>query len=733
MRVYELAKELDLSSKDILAKGESEGWDLKSHMSTLTDAQQKFFIDFFDRQRSSGLTPEVAQEIENSRSLPQVKSNKGSSDEESSSVLKEDEVLSQEKKGHRKNKKTGEVLSNVMPEVTLDVASVDSVDSLFEPEVEVVEISFPIPLREFCRLLDLKPNQVISVLIREGKFIPSLDFVLTVDHIGFLKTDFSFVPRGFSLVEVDKSIVIDEGRKKKKKKKKASQKEQKDTSKFRPPVVTIMGHVDHGKTSLLDYVRSAKVVEGESGGITQHIGAYSVETSNGPVVFIDTPGHEAFTHMRARGAQVTDIVVIVIAADDGIMMQTKEAIEHAQSAGVPIVVAINKIDKPNADVDKVYSQLSEMDLTPEQWGGKVVTVSVSAHTGEGVDDLLEYLALESELLELESDRSCPCHGVVLEAHVCKGQGVLVTLLVQEGVVSQGQVIWTKSGSGRIRQIQNDQGHRIKEAYPGYPIQVMGFDVVPESGEQFYYASSEKEAKKKRQCFIEETQEVVVEEKKAFTLEDLYEGEDKRVFTVFLKADNYGTLEAVRDALENFSFEQIEVKVVKSGVGMISESDVMLAKVMKSSLLAFHIDTPSRIQKFIENEGLQLLSYDIIYDLLDGVKEILSDLIGYVEKEVYVGRAVLKQVFHVSSQGSVVGCLVEDGMFERNCIVVLKRGAEELHRFHLRSLKRVKDDVKEVKEGFECGMLVAKYKDCQEGDTLEAFRVEREKLELDSVN
>ncbi|SFR45757.1 bacterial translation initiation factor 2 (bIF-2) [Marinobacter gudaonensis] len=500
----------------------------------------------------------------------------------------------------------------------------------------------------------------------------------------------------------------------------------------RAPVVSVMGHVDHGKTSLLDYIRRTKVASGESGGITQHIGAYHVETDHGMVSFLDTPGHAAFTAMRARGAQCTDIVILVVAADDGVMPQTKEAVQHARSAGVPIVVAINKMDKEEADPDRVKTELAGMEVIPEDWGGDVQFVPVSAHTGQGIDDLLEAVLLQAEVLELEAAADAPAKGVVVESSLERGRGSVATVLVQNGTLRQGDMVVAGSYFGKVRAMTDEAGKQVKEAGPSIPVEILGLNGTPDAGDEFFAVADEKKAKELAEFRQSREREQRLQRQQAAKLENLFEnmGKDEvKTLNVVLKTDVRGSLEAITKALQDLGNDEVQVKIVSSGVGGIAETDVSLAMATNAVIFGFNVRADTASKKLVEQEGLDLRYYSIIYNLIDDVKAALTGMLAPEFREDIVGIADVRDVFRSPKFGQVAGCMVVEGTVYRNKPIRVLRDNVVIFEGELESLRRFKDDVAEVRNGMECGIGVKGY-DVKVGDQIEVFdrvRVER-KLE-----
>ena len=495
----------------------------------------------------------------------------------------------------------------------------------------------------------------------------------------------------------------------------------------RSPIVTFMGHVDHGKTSLLDAIRKTKVAESEYGGITQHIGAYKVLLSHGEITFLDTPGHEAFTAMRARGAGVTDIVVLVVAADDGIMPQTQEAIDHARAAGVPIIVAINKIDKPQADIDRVKKQLAKLNLAAEDWGGKTITVSVSAKTGQGIDDLLEMIILEAQMLELKANPDRLARGVVIEAKLSKGRGPVATLLVQNGTLHLGEVIIADKYYGKIKAMYNDRGQSVTSVGPSFPVEVSGLSGISRVGAQFFVIDDEKVARELALKRQENERQQQIKAVKRISLEDLHsqiqEGKIKEL-RLILKADVQGSLEAIKETLNKLQSQEIKWNIIHEGVSSINTSDVILAIASDALILGFHVEVEAGAKELGVKEDVDIRQYNIIYELANDIKAALEGMLEPKLKKVFLGRVEIRKVFKLSRAGIVAGCFVTKGKINRTASLSLVRNGEVIFEGKLSSLKRFKDDVREVQEGFDCGITLSGFGDIREGDIIEAYDIEK---------
>jgi len=580
-----------------------------------------------------------------------------------------------------------------------------------------LRIENAIRVSDMAHQMGLKANEIIKVLFNLG-IMATINQSIDFDTAAIVAAEFSYEVEktGFEEKDYLEEQVPDKP----------------EDLRPRPPVVTIMGHVDHGKTSLLDAIRKSHITTGEAGGITQHIGAYHVRTKKGEVVFLDTPGHEAFTAMRARGAQITDLVILVVAADDGVMEQTREAVNHARAANVPIIVAVNKIDKPGADPDRVLRELSELGLLPEDWGGDTIVQKVSAKTKEGLDDLLELLALQSEIMELKANPNKPAKGHIIEAKLDKGRGPVATVLVQEGTLRQGDNFVCGTFSGRVRALLNDQGKKVKEAGPSIPVEVQGFTGVPEAGEEFNAVADEKVARRIADARAVKQRESDLASQSKITLETFLASsadDEQKTLNLVLKADVQGTLEAVQESLKKASTDKVNVNVVHAGTGAISESDILLASASKAIIIGFNIRPTATIKNKAAHENVDIRFYDIIYKLVDDVKNAMAGLLAPVEKEVYLGQAEVRQTFTLPKVGTIAGAFVADGKIVRNAGVRLLRDGVVVHTGRIGSLKRFKDDAKEVLHGNECGIGIENFNDVKVGDIIEAFDTVQEAATL----
>ncbi len=576
-----------------------------------------------------------------------------------------------------------------------------------------IEIKVPISVKDLAVRLGQKINIVLKQLMTIGVFA-NINQSVGEEIATKLAHDF-----GFNLLKVktqEEQIVLDHKK----------EQENPDLLKPRAPVVTFMGHVDHGKTSLLDRIRTAKVADREHGGITQHIGAYSVELSKGTITFLDTPGHEAFTAMRARGAHITDLVVLVVAADEGIMPQTEEAIDHARAANVPIIVALNKIDRKNADPERVKKQLADHDLMPEDWGGKTIVVAVSATTGQGIDDLLDMILLEAEVLELKANYDKKASGIVVEAHLSRGRGSIATLIVQGGILREGDFVVVGPNYGKIKAMFNDLGGTIKEAGPSRPVEVFGLPEVPEAGEMFYVIEDEKKAREIASDRQQKFKEQKLNSQTRVTLEDLYASIQKgavKELNVILKADVQGSLEAVRDSLTKIPSDEVRIKFIHTGVGDVNTSDVLLAKASNAIIIAFNISIDPKAKEELAKTDVDVRQYRIIYDAVNDLRQALEGLLAPKIKRHFLGRVEIREVFKLSRSGVVAGCYVQKGKVKSRASIEILRNGEIIFTGVISSLKRFKDDVKEVGEGFECGITLNNFKEIQAGDIIEVYEIE----------
>jgi translation initiation factor IF-2 len=580
-----------------------------------------------------------------------------------------------------------------------------------EPMVRDVTVPETITVADLAHKMALKASEVIKVLMKLGQMV-TINQVLDQETAMIVVTELGHAPIAAKLDDPESLLA-------------EAQAGAEVVAEARPPVVTIMGHVDHGKTSLLDYIRRTKVAAGEAGGITQHIGAYHVETPRGIITFLDTPGHEAFTAMRARGAKATDIVILVVAADDGVMPQTKEAIAHAKAAGVPLVVALNKIDKPEANPERVKQELVANEVVPEEYGGDSPFIPVSAKTGQGVDDLLENVLLQAEVLELKAPKEAPAKGLIIESQLDKGRGPVATVLVQSGTLKRGDVVLAGSAFGRVRAMLDEAGKPVATAGPSIPVEIQGLSDVPAAGDELIVLGDERKAREIALFRAGKFRDTKLAKQQAAKLENLFEGAGEgaaRTLPLIIKADVQGSQEALVHALTKLSTDEVKVQVVHAQVGGISESDINLAIASKAVIIGFNVRADVSARKLAEGNGIQVRYYNIIYDAVDDVKAALSGLLAPEQREQVLGLVEIRQIIRVPKVGAVAGCMVIDGLVKRTASARLLRDNVVVWTGELASLRRFKDDVKEVKAGFECGLSLKNFDDIKEGDQLEIFEV-----------
>ena len=579
-----------------------------------------------------------------------------------------------------------------------------------EPMVREVLIPETIAVGELAQKIAVKAAEIIKVLMKMGT-MATINQILDQETAMIVVEEMGHVAKAAALDNPEAFLA-------------ETDHPEEAALSARPPVVTVMGHVDHGKTSLLDTIRRTRVASGEAGGITQHIGAYHVETPRGVVTFLDTPGHAAFTAMRARGAKVTDIVVLVVAADDGVMPQTIEAVHHAKAAGVPLLVAVNKIDKPEANVERIRQELVTQGVVPEEWGGDAMYVNVSAKTGEGIDQLLEGILLQAEVLELKAPAAAPARGAVIEARLDKGRGPLATVLVQSGTLRRGDVVLMGATFGRVRAMLDENGQPVQEAGPSIPVEIQGLSDVPMAGEEVVVLSDERRAREIALFRQGKFRDVRLAKQQAAKLENLFEqmGEEVKILPLIVKADVQGSAEALSQALAKLSTDEVKVSIVHSGVGAISESDVNLAMASKAVIIGFNTRADATARKLVTSSGVDVRHYTIIYEAVDEVKAAMTGMLSPEKRESVLGTAQVREVFRITKVGAVAGCYVQEGVIRRGTQIRVLREGVVVHTGELDSLKRFKEDVREVKFGFECGISLKNYNDLQVNDELECFEV-----------
>ncbi len=612
-----------------------------------------------------------------------------------------DEAFEGKGKKGRKQKQSAEVKK---PQQKQEEKKEEKIKQIVIPEV--------LTIKELADKMKVVPSVIVKKLFLQGKVV-TVNQEIDYETAEEIALDFDVLCEKEEVVDVIEELLKED-------------EEDTSTMEKRPPVVCVMGHVDHGKTSLLDAIRHTNVTDREAGGITQHIGAYVVEINGEKITFLDTPGHEAFTAMRMRGASSTDIAILVVAADDGVMPQTVEAINHAKAAGVEIIVAINKIDKPGANIERVKQELTEYELIPEDWGGSTIFVPVSAHTKEGIPELLEMILLTAEVLELKANPNRAARGLVIEAELDKGKGSVATVLVQKGTLHVGDAIAAGSAHGRVRAMMDDRGRRVKEAGPSQPVEILGLNEVPNAGEVFVGCDTEKEARCFAETFIAQNKVKLLEETKSrMSLDDLFtqiqEGNLKEL-DIVVKADVQGSVEALKQSLLKLSNEEVVIKVIHGGVGAINESDVILASASNAIIIGFNVRPDATAKDIAEREGVDIRLYRVIYNAIEDVEAAMKGLLDPVFEEKVLGHAEVRQTFKASGVGTIAGAYVQDGIFERNCSVRLTRDGIVIFDGPLASLKRFKDDVKEVRAGYECGFVFENYNDIKEGDLVEAYKM-----------
>lgn len=743
-RVYELAKELNMETKELLDKLQELNLPPMTHLSGVDEETANMVRDLFLEEDKVAVKERPKRKIrkakEDTESIDKNtnKAKKNAKPEAKKANVKEDrrEEAKKEsaennnqgrnkknknnknnnnnnnnnnqannKKG-KKNRQNNKKNDNKAQEVK------EEKQEAKKAKDEVVYIQDPIIVKDLAEKLGVGVNELITKLIMLGLMLnqnQSVDFdtaSLMADEFG-VKVELEVPQSEEEALELDFE-------------------DSEDSLVTRPPVVTVMGHVDHGKTSLLDAIRETKVQAGEAGGITQRIGAYSINVKGKKVVFLDTPGHEAFTQMRARGAQITDISVIVVAADDGIMPQTKEAISHSKAAGVPIIVAINKIDRPEANIEKIYQELADNDLLPEKWGGSTITVEVSAKKRINIDELLEMIILVAEMEDIKANPNRRAMGTVIEAQLDKGQGPTATVLVQKGTLKKGDYVVSGTACGKIRLMVDDNGKGIMKASPSTPVKIMGLSEVPEAGEFFYAVESEKKARAIAEMRKEKQREEMITATQKVSLDNLFdrikEGELKDL-NIIIKADNKGSIEAISSSLTKLSNDEVKVSVIHSGVGGISESDVMLASASNAIIIGFNVRPNNGAMDLANAESIEVKTYRVIYDIIDDIKNAVKGMLKPKTKETVLGRATVRATFRLPSGQTIAGIYVDNGKITRNSSIRLLRDDVVIHDGGISSLKRFKDDAKEVATGYEAGLGLDNYNDVKEGDEMEAYIIE----------
>ena len=677
VRVYELARDLGIPSKDFVEELRSQGIEVKSHMSGLDEETAGLVSDLY-RDKETPAQSESVTAIEES--------------------VVEDEPVAEV-----------EPVTEVEVEATLSSAAPSRPAE--SHGATVVRVPEALTVKDLVETAQVKAKDVFMQLMGFGT-LPSINTVIDID---IANTVLQKLGKSVTLVseqEENPESVTD-----------ASEPE---SLQGRAPVVTIMGHVDHGKTSLLDAIRAANIQATEAGGITQHIGAYEVQTDRGKITFLDTPGHEAFTAMRARGAQITDIVVLVVAANDGVMPQTREAVAHAQAGNVPIVVAINKIDLEDANPDRIKQQLTELELVPEEWGGHTIFVEVSAKQKYGLDDLLEMILLQAEILELRADPAQMAKGTIIEARLDKALGPVATVLIQKGTLEVGEAYVAGNHHGRVRAMKDDLGHKIKQAGPSVPVEVLGFAAVPSAGDAFSVVRDERRARQISSVRQDKQRNQQLAQNTRVTLDDLYRsisaGEVKDLNLV-VKGDVHGSIQALWDSLSKLESEKVRLRLIHGSTGGITESDIMLASASNAIVIGFNVRPIPKASELAEQERVDVRLYTVIYEAISDVEKAMLGLLSPTYKEKTLGRAQVRAIFRITRVGAVAGCYVNEGLMRRNAMARVIRDSVVIHEGRIASLRRIKDDIEEVPVGFECGVGLGRYQDIKEGDTIESFMFE----------
>ena len=748
-RVYEIAKQLNISNRELIDMLKEIGIDVNNHMSSV---DEKFIGQISDmvngvkngntekeseKEASENVKAEAEKQNNDSKKAEQHKQQeykknneqKNERDQKKSQNQRNDRPNQNMKSGdggnfnknkngknngknnnqqqnnNQKNKKNNKNNKNMAKPVPAPEPVVEE-----EDEIRFMEIPESLTVKELAEKIGKSGAEIVKCLMKRG-IMAAINQTVDFDTAVSVGEEYNVI---FEL-EKEKDIFEE-----------AFKQEEEDESllEARPPVVVVMGHVDHGKTSLLDAIRHSHVTSREAGGITQHIGAYTVQINGSPITFLDTPGHEAFTAMRMRGAQITDIAVLVVAADDGVMPQTVEAINHAKAAGVEVIVAINKMDKPSANPERVKQELVEYGLIAEDWGGETICVPVSAATKDGIDTLLEMIILTAEMKELKANPNKPARGAIIEAQLDKGRGPVATVLVQEGTLNIGDPIVAGSSFGRIRAMMDDKGRRVKKAGPSKPVEILGLSEVPAAGEAFYVAANEKQARQLAESVVAQSRKDMLKDTpQKVSLDDLFsqiQSGNVKELNIVVKADVQGSVEAVKQSLEKLSNEEVRIRIIHGGVGAITESDVMLATASNAIIIGFNVRPEPSAKAFADEEKVDVRLYRVIYNAIEDITAAMKGMLDPVYEEKVIGHAEVRQLFKASGVGTIAGSYVLDGKFTRNSQVRILRDNIVVYEGELESLKRFKDDVKEVNTGYECGLVFKKFNDLKEGDIIEAF-------------
>ncbi|MEE1516569.1 MAG: translation initiation factor IF-2 [Lachnospiraceae bacterium] len=768
MRIYELAKQIEKDNAEIVALLKEKGIDVKNHMSSIDDEAINIVKAAFggkeevkkeeSKKEEAKLKKEYKEASPKNENKPEHKANDKKPEHKGNDKKPNDNKANDNRNNKPNNNKNNNNKNNNKNDSNKNQGDKKHITQVFNPqnsaqndrnknnknnknnnfnnngnkngkggqnkpqpqpkpepkeeEIKVITIPDYLTIKELADKMKMQASAIIKKLFMQGKMF-SINQEIDYETAEEIALEYDIIVEPEEKVDVIEELLREE-------------EDDEATLVTRPPVICVMGHVDHGKTSLLDAIRKTNVTTGEAGGITQHIGAYMVTCKGEKITFLDTPGHEAFTAMRMRGAQSTDIAVLVVAADDGVMPQTVEAINHARAAGISIIVAVNKIDKPSANIDRVKQELAEHELVAEDWGGDTVFVPVSAHTGEGIDQLLEMILLTAEMLELKANPDRKARGLVLEAKIDKGRGPVATVLVQKGTLKVGDAAAVGSSFGRIRAMISDTGERVQVATPSTPVEILGLNSVPNAGEIFVSTKNEKEARNFAETFIADGKEKLIENAKAknrMSLDDLFtqmQTGDVKELNIIVKADVQGSVEAVKQSLIKLSNEEVVVKIIHGGVGAINESDVILASASNAIIIGFNVRIDNMAKDTADREGVDVRLYRVIYQAIEDVQAAMKGMLDPIFEEKVIGHAEIRQIFKASGIGNIAGSFVLDGSFQRGCKVRVMRAGDVIFEGPLASLKRFKDDVKEVRAGYECGFVFEGFNDFAELDTVEAY-------------
>ena len=746
MRIYELAKQLGVANKELMEKMKSVGMEANSHMSMIEESDADKIRKLYQpaqkaeepkkeapkqevKEQHKGNQQKEAPKQDNRNKGENKKAQDGKNQQNNNNQNKNNQNKNrnnnaQNNQNQGKKDKKGKGKKDQKPRenplerrrremeeeaaLLAELEALEAAEKAAEPVIKSIPAS--ISVKELAEVLGKKGSDLVMALMKKGQML-NINATLDFDTAAAIAEDYNVILEQEEEKDILETVFAEE------------EDDEKDL-KERPPVVVVMGHVDHGKTSLLDAIRHSNVTKGEAGGITQHIGAYTVQIDGKPITFLDTPGHEAFTAMRMRGAQITDIAILVVAADDGVMPQTVEAINHAKAAGVEIIVAINKMDKPSANPDRVKQELVEYGLVAEDWGGQTICVPVSAVTKDGLDSLLEMIILVAEMKELKANPNKNARGAIVEAQLDKGRGPVATVLVQNGTLQVGDPIVAGAAYGKIRAMTDDKGRRVKKAGPSTPVEILGLSEVPSAGDSFYVAENDKQARQVAESIIAKNRENMIKETpQKVSLDDLFsqiQSGNMKELNIVVKADVQGSVEAVKQSLVKLSNEEVVVKVIHGGVGAINESDIILASASNAIIIGFNVRPDPTAKVTADRENVDVRLYKVIYNAIEDVEAAMKGMLDPVYEEKVLGHAEVRQIFKASGVGNIAGSYVLDGVFQRGCKVRISREGTQIFEGNLASLKRFKDDVKEVKAGYECGLVFEGFNDIAELDIVEAY-------------